>query len=68
MFNSSMQEQRVRDNYRRDLCKSLGITLIEIPYWWKGERGNPLIFYNATDSLVATMIGVRPELGCVMVL
>eukprot|EP01114_Cavostelium_apophysatum_P005575 TRINITY_DN16765_c0_g1_i1.p1 TRINITY_DN16765_c0_g1~~TRINITY_DN16765_c0_g1_i1.p1 ORF type:complete len:534 (-),score=82.26 TRINITY_DN16765_c0_g1_i1:2-1603(-) len=44
--------QRQRDQRKRDLLKSEGITLIEVPYWRDRLIG----------SLVATILNVRPEL------
>lgn len=40
-----------RDIGKATLCRSRGITLIMIPYWWNGER----------DSLSATLYCARPD-------
>jgi hypothetical protein len=44
--------QQERDEEKRKVCKELGITLIEIPYWW--DRTN--------ESLMATIHNYRPDL------
>jgi len=41
------------DEEKRQKCKQLGITLIEVPYWWDGKK----------DSLFATIQQYRPELA-----
>lgn len=38
-FTQSMENQSKRDKNRRELCEQLGITLIEIPYWWDRSEG-----------------------------
>ncbi len=30
--------QKTKDNEKRQMCLSLGITLIEIPYWWDAKE------------------------------
>jgi len=42
----------IRDKEKQAACERLGITLITIPYWWNG----------ATDSLLATIHKIRPDL------
>ena len=42
-----------RDQQKRQTCAELGITLIEIPYWWDFEL----------ESLAGTVALKRPELG-----
>ncbi len=46
------QEQRQRDIEKKAFCQQLGITLIEVPYWWN----------HSTDDLKATIFKDRPEL------
>lgn len=41
-FNKSLEAQKARDEFRRKQCENLGITLIEVPYWWDQREG---IFY-----------------------
>lgn len=51
----SMQDHtkvQERDSEKRALCSSLGIDLIEIPYWWDGS----------VNSLLATIHQIRPQL------
>lgn len=45
-------DQQKRDQDKRDACKEIGITLIEIPYWWDRKK----------DSLIATIHEYRPDL------
>jgi len=28
---------KYRDNEKQEACKCLGLTLLEIPYWWKRD-------------------------------
>ncbi len=44
--------QQLKDKYKREKCQEIGITLIEIPYWWDCKL----------DSLIATIRAERPEL------
>lgn len=64
MFNQDMSLQYARDKHRRQICYQMGITLIEIPYWWDLKKG--LLFYiiNSTtkESLIASIIQLRPDL------
>lgn len=39
-FVKSLTQQKERDEYRREVCSKLGITLLEIPYWWDMKEGN----------------------------
>jgi len=41
-----------RDTERRDYCKSMGTTLVEIPYWWQSDKG----------SIVALLHKFRPDI------
>lgn len=57
-FMDNIEEQKVdfpqfvcswikrRDEYRRVMCKHLGITLIEIPYWWDKNEGSCIVKCN----------------------
>ncbi len=42
-----------RDLKKKTVCKSLGITLITIPYWWDKKA----------DSVATTIYVKRPDLG-----
>ena len=44
--------QRQRDEEKRIACRDIGITLIEIPYWWNFEK----------SSLIATIHERRSDL------
>jgi hypothetical protein len=41
-----------RDLQKKKACENVGITLIEIPYWWNFKK----------ESLLATIHSKRPEL------
>eukprot|EP01114_Cavostelium_apophysatum_P006341 TRINITY_DN1760_c0_g1_i4.p1 TRINITY_DN1760_c0_g1~~TRINITY_DN1760_c0_g1_i4.p1 ORF type:complete len:435 (+),score=98.75 TRINITY_DN1760_c0_g1_i4:205-1509(+) len=45
-------KQKQRDSEKRQSCQQAGVTLIEIPYWWKRDE----------ESLVATIRTRRPDL------
>jgi hypothetical protein len=47
-----LEMQKERDILKKEACKSFGITLIEIPYWWDGQY----------ESVVATIYRARPDL------
>lgn len=36
MSKMSLEEVQSRDAEKRRLCKEIGITLIEVPFWWDG--------------------------------
>lgn len=61
-LKSSLKEQKQRDLSRRTQCKKLGITLIEIPYWWNHKEGKDVILFIGTETLLATVLQERPEL------
>ena len=44
--------QKEKDKEKRKGCEDLGITLIEIPYWWDFQK----------SSLIATINNQRPNL------
>ena len=48
----SWEERKQKDQQKIDLCKSQGITLIPIPYWWDRKF----------ESLQATIYNERPDL------
>jgi hypothetical protein len=49
-FFGSPKAQKERDAEKHKACKELGITLVEIPYWWDGTAA----------SLAATILNCRP--------
>jgi len=36
-----------RDDEKRKACKSMGISLIEVPYWWQHDK---VLLYQSTDK------------------
>eukprot|EP01114_Cavostelium_apophysatum_P005030 TRINITY_DN1558_c0_g1_i1.p1 TRINITY_DN1558_c0_g1~~TRINITY_DN1558_c0_g1_i1.p1 ORF type:complete len:545 (+),score=133.12 TRINITY_DN1558_c0_g1_i1:262-1896(+) len=44
--------RKARDKEKVDLCLQVGITLVQVPYWWNGSK----------SSLAATINVLRPEL------
>ena len=48
----SLEERKQRDDKKKLICRSNGITFIEIPYWWDRSYG----------SLYATIYNQRPDL------
>lgn len=51
LYGDPQVHQR-RDQEKKRLCQSVGITLIEIPYWWNKEK----------QSLMATIQKFKPDL------
>jgi hypothetical protein len=51
IFHGAFQSQQFRDYEKRELCKSLEIFLIDVPYWWDFKK----------ESLAATIASVRNE-------
>jgi hypothetical protein len=51
IYNESAVVQS-RDKFKREACNALGITLVEIPYWW--DQSKP--------SLAATIHKHRPDI------
>jgi hypothetical protein len=51
IYNESNMVQ-IRDNLKKEACKQLGITLLEIPYWWD----------QSIESLAATIHKQFPNL------
>jgi hypothetical protein len=47
----SLQRRKALDEEKKKICNSIGISLIEIPYWWDGS----------VDSLLATIHHFRPD-------
>ena len=51
-FQGNFEKQRQRDAHKREMCQTHGITLVIVPYWWKGSVHN----------LAATVLQLRPDL------
>lgn len=51
--SDTLDRQQLRDEAKKALCKSLGITLIDIPYWWD----------NTGSALLSTLQRHRPDLS-----
>lgn len=51
-LNGPVDIQQTRDQAKKAQCQELGITLIEIPYWWDRSK----------TSLLATIHQYRPDL------
>lgn len=45
-------KQQERDNEKKELCKSLGITLIDVPYWWDNSSITLLSTIQKRTSLL----------------
>ena len=50
--NESVDISLRRDKQKIEDCKSKGVTLIEVPYWWDRKP----------ESLAASIYNVRPDL------
>ena len=50
--SASFDANKQRDKTKNEICKEVGITLIEVPYWWDRK----------ISSLAATVYNVRPDL------
>lgn len=48
----SFEQFKLRDQEKRNACQRLGITLIEVPFWWD----------HLKESLIATLHKSRPDL------
>jgi hypothetical protein len=46
------ENQKKKDQLKREQCNKVGITLIEIPFWWDGSK----------ESIISTIHEVRPDL------
>jgi len=55
-FNKDIVQQKNRDVMRRKACSDIGITLIEIPYWWDLKE----------ESVLATLLQSRNDLANVI--
>jgi hypothetical protein len=51
-YSTSLEAQTQRDNQKRRICRELGITLVEIPYWWLPSR----------EGLISTIQQIRPDI------
>eukprot|EP01114_Cavostelium_apophysatum_P021826 TRINITY_DN7718_c0_g1_i1.p1 TRINITY_DN7718_c0_g1~~TRINITY_DN7718_c0_g1_i1.p1 ORF type:complete len:570 (+),score=80.59 TRINITY_DN7718_c0_g1_i1:26-1735(+) len=47
-----VKDQKLRDSEKRQACVAIGISLIEIPFWWDRTK----------ETLVAIICDVRPDL------
>eukprot|EP00028_Trichosphaerium_sp_Am-I-7-wt_P000504 CAMPEP_0168535040 /NCGR_PEP_ID=MMETSP0405-20121227/18388_1 /TAXON_ID=498012 /ORGANISM="Trichosphaerium sp, Strain Am-I-7 wt" /LENGTH=141 /DNA_ID=CAMNT_0008562121 /DNA_START=94 /DNA_END=519 /DNA_ORIENTATION=- len=54
--------QGARDMEKKTLCKSYGITIVNIPYWWKGDKESVMatINYHRPDIQVDVHPGMMP--------
>ena len=59
LYGSSRRQQR-RDNEKIEKCDSVGITLIEIRYWWDGQKSSlaATIHQYRSDLLKEQLLGV----------
>jgi hypothetical protein len=50
--NFHLDERKAKDEEKRNVCKSLGISLVEVPYWWN----------LSLPKLITTIHRLRPDL------
>eukprot|EP01114_Cavostelium_apophysatum_P017882 TRINITY_DN5405_c0_g1_i1.p1 TRINITY_DN5405_c0_g1~~TRINITY_DN5405_c0_g1_i1.p1 ORF type:complete len:716 (-),score=103.25 TRINITY_DN5405_c0_g1_i1:1172-3319(-) len=48
----SLDKQKIRDEEKRAACSDLGITMVEIPFWWD----------RSESQLTATILKYRPDI------
>jgi len=48
----NVNSHKLRDTERHNACKSKGITLIEVPYWWHCDK----------ESVVSLLYKIRPDI------
>jgi hypothetical protein len=51
-MRENINSQTIRDKEKQIGCKTTGITLVHIPYWWDGSK----------EQLIATIAEIRPDL------
>jgi hypothetical protein len=39
-----------RDVEKRQACKKIGITLVDIPYWWDQQKSRFLLFFHCWST------------------
>jgi len=49
-----LQSQKLRDLQKRNTCEQLGISLIQLPFWWDLKA----------DTLTSLVHQIRPDLVC----
>jgi len=47
------KSHQLRDDEKSRVCKSLGITLVEVPYWWRHDK----------ESIMAILQKCRPDIA-----
>jgi len=52
-----VKSHKERDKARQIVCEALGITVIEIPYWWSGQD---------KESIIAALHKIRPDILLLM--
>jgi len=46
-------EYKTRDDTKREVCNAVGITYIEVPFWWQRDQGSiSAVLHNYLPSLV----------------
>lgn len=50
-YQGSLADRQHRDSKKKELCKALGLTLIDVPYWW----------HNSATSLLSSIRNLRPD-------
>jgi hypothetical protein len=52
-FFSNFEQRLKKDEEKRETCKRLGITLIEVPFWWDRK----------IDTLKTMIVNYRPDIA-----
>lgn len=56
-INENIYRRKQRDQRKREVLREKGITLVEVPYWWKGNMSSLLATFRAKLQQRASTFG-----------